>query len=169
MAISRFSRSTRILAPPSSPLHCAQVLQRADGHLDPQNLGLARSFAQLLVRRHALEPLHDVEAPEIGLDRHLLPVRQLARDRERRTQKRIASLHVTPGPHRHLCHQLHVRRVGIDDDVDVLGGTDHPSGAKRKPTDHNELGFRFRQAPENLVEGRLTHRRCAAPAILITA
>jgi pimeloyl-ACP methyl ester carboxylesterase len=159
----------QILTSSRRQLHRSKVRRRADRDSDSQHLRLAGPRAQLRVARYSLQPLYDVKAAQLRLDRHLLAACQCRGDRDGAAEQGLARLYMSIRGNRRLSHQFQVLGIRRDDDVDILRGAHDPASPERESTDHDELSFGLHQAPQNLIEGGRAHRRFAASAILISS
>ena len=119
---------------------------------------------QLLVSRHTVKSLDNVQAAKVSLDGDLLAARELAGNGQPAAEEGFAGMHMPVDLYGYLRHAFEVFGVGVDDDVYVLRARYHSPRSKGKSADHDELDLRIRKAPKDLIESRCAHR-CAASAI----
>jgi len=80
---------------------------------------------QLVIGRHAVKALDDIQAAEIGLYGDLLTARELTGNRHLATEEGFACPHVPVNFHCHRGNALEVLRIRRDDDVHVLCTADY--------------------------------------------
>lgn len=153
---------------PGGSLHLSQGVNRANGYFDAEDFGVDSGFAQVRIWRDSVESLDDIQEAKRSLDRDSLSGRDLGRNRERSTEKRLSFLDMAMSFNSDLRESLEILGTRRNHDVHILRPSDDPPGVYRKATHQNELDTCLGESAEKLVEGRLGQLRRAAPVNCIS-
>jgi hypothetical protein len=150
------------------PLHFSQAGQRAHSNWNPKQVAFDSVVDQLGVGGNSLRALNDVERPESGHGRDVSTHTDHAEVTVATKGPVVGGRQSRSQLVQNLGQALQVVRVGIGDDVQVLGAAYETVGADGDTANDDEINAALVQGREQRAEVEFSQRTLAAPWIALS-
>jgi hypothetical protein len=128
----------------------SRVRQRAHRYTHAAHVEGHRVPPQGVVRRDTLDSVDDVEVPEPGAEEHPRATPEGGRDRLRGPGAHPGVVRVARQADDELGDAREIRRVRVEDDVEVLALTGYAPSTRRESPDNDQVQLRCNEAVEQL-------------------